>query len=142
MKMKVSSRAIDFDVAQALVNYVIRNKVPMDMSESANVTPYDIRCKLIDLKRDDGTVCSLTFNSWLSYTQDARMYGGVKERGISHLMNLVRKASFDYRPALDYQINKKKKQIKDLDRQIEARRHYTRQGRLRDMRFVKRQGLL
>jgi hypothetical protein len=140
--MSVSSRYIDFDVAQALVNYVIRDGVPFDLKgdDPRVTTPTGIRTKLCELKRDDGTVCSLTLNDWLSHKEDPRMWGG--KRGIKHLMNLVTKASKDYRPSLEYRKGKLQQQIEDLNQEVRLRRHRTGQGRwsggnLRDKQFIK-----
>ena len=129
--MKPSNRAIDFDVAHALVNYVCRNDSEGVTKFSDSLTNKDVRDKLCEIRRQDGTVCTLTFNQFLSDHQNTKTSYPVDKP--NWLRSLVKKASYTYGPGLEHTLNKKRKELEVIEAQIKARRHYTGQGRLRDM---------
>jgi len=83
-------RVIDFDVAQALVNYVVRQNQSGDLNRP-NFNATTIRIKLVELRDINNNVSVIVLNQWLTENQDPRM--GVSHK-IPHLKDLIKKASF------------------------------------------------
>ena len=82
-RQKQGLRVVNFHAAQALVNYA-DSRVPSGaLPWGNNLTAYEVRCKLLELRTDRDWVSVTLFNDWLLNQRSRKMI--VCNRGINRL---------------------------------------------------------